>query len=187
MKKGKKVTDLRSKDDNPEKGTLRDPWTDEIWRETEPDSERLKYAKSPKIERLRCAVQGTKIKIQTPSRETNSPSRLWCKNKKFCKETFLTQNQAVLPRKNINNLGPSIASPHPDSIKGKVSKEIDRFITEIQNPTGNRLQSRNMIWTNQRPRAGNRTENRMSHLCSLNLSREPYFTSRGFPREQGPS
>ena len=109
------------------------------------------------------------------------------KIKSFARKPSLTQNQAVLPWKNINNLGPSIASPHPDSIKGKVSKEIYRFITEIQNSTGNRLQSRNMIWTNQRPRAGNRTENRMSHLCSLNLSREPYFTSRGFPRERGPS
>ena len=109
------------------------------------------------------------------------------KIKSFARKPSLTQNQAVLPRKNINNLGPSIASPHPDSIKGKVSKKIYRFITEIQNPTGNRLQSQNMIWTNQRPRAGNRTENRMSHLCSLNLSREPYFTSRGFPRERGPS
>ena len=30
MKKGKKVTDLRNRDDNPEKSTLREPWTDEI-------------------------------------------------------------------------------------------------------------------------------------------------------------
>jgi len=97
--KRKKVTDLTNKDDNPGKGTLREPWTGEIWRETEPDSERLKYAKSPKIERLRCAVQGTKIKIQTPSREINSPSRLWCKNKKFCKETFLNAESGGPPSK----------------------------------------------------------------------------------------
>ena len=31
--------------------------------------------------------------------------------------TFFTQYQAVLPRKNINNPGPSIASPHPEPIK----------------------------------------------------------------------
>ena len=56
----------------------------------------------------------------------------------FCQETLLTQNQAVLPRKNINNLGPSIASPHPDSIKGKVSKNITVYHrnSEIQQGTG---------------------------------------------------
>ena len=35
---------------------------------------------------------------------------------------FFTQKQAVLPKKNINNLGPSIASPHPESIKRKIKQ-----------------------------------------------------------------
>ena len=78
-------------------------------------------------------------------RQDRHGEKLNQKIKSFAKKPSLTQNQAVLPRKNINNLGPSIASPHPDSIKGKVSKKIYRFITEIQNPTGNRLQSQNMI------------------------------------------
>ena len=35
---------------------------------------------------------------------------------------FFTQKQAVLPKKNINNPGPSIASPHPESIKRKIKQ-----------------------------------------------------------------
>ena len=63
-------------------------------------------------------------------RQDRHGEKLNQKIKSFARKPSLTQNQAVLPRKNINNLGPSIASPHPDSIKGKISK---RFISLYRN------------------------------------------------------
>ena len=42
----------------------------------------------------------------------------------------LTQNQAVLPRKNINNPGPCIASPHPDPMKGKSFEKVLKILSQ---------------------------------------------------------
>ena len=65
-------------------------------------------------------------------RQDRHGEKLNQKIKSFARKPSLTQNQAVLPRKNINNLGPSIASPHPDSIKGKISKKIYKFIQKFR-------------------------------------------------------
>jgi len=56
-------------------------------------------------------------KEATDRRPRSSPPE---KGKNFW--TFFTQKQAVLPKENINNLGPSKASPHPESIKRKIRK-----------------------------------------------------------------
>merc|ERR1712240_762833 len=64
----------------------------------------------------------TKRKRQTAGQGPPPPE----KRKKFW--TFFTQKQAVLPKENINNLGPSKASPHPESIKIK-KRKIRRIIS----------------------------------------------------------
>ena len=95
------------------------------------------------------------------------------KNQKFCQETFLNAESGGPPLKEYKQSraehSKSSSWPH----KKKKFRKSFNIITEIQNSTGNRLQSSNIIRTNQRPRAGNRTENWKPHLCSLNLSREP--------------
>ena len=72
------------------------PWTFKICQE------------SKKLNDWDMLCREPKSKLNKPSKEINSKSELWINKRKSCPETSLTQNQAVLPWKNINNSRPSI-------------------------------------------------------------------------------